>query len=278
MRAQGWVVGLLAAYAIGCAATASAYTPASGVAVDPFATGFLAAAGGKGPVGVAFDAVGNLYVTAGDGLYRFGPAGGRADRAHRVNAAPIPGILAGLAFGRDGALYAARWTKGRVGDIVQLDPSTGRVVRQVADGLTCPTGLAVDPISGDLFYSSVFCLPEVVRINSHGARSLYVTGVHTDGITFGPDGTLYLAHQPDASPDATTSGPDGPLSPPPQPAPPGPPVSAVSRRGARTGLAHVPQADGLALGRSRAPQGGPGFLVVNRRDRRISNVDLASGT
>jgi sugar lactone lactonase YvrE len=255
LRAQGRFVGFLAACAsLACAATAAAYTPAPGVVVNPFATGFSSNVAGKGPVGVAFDAVGNLYVTSGRYVYRFGPAGGRADSAHRVNAAPIPGILTGAAFGRNGALYVARWTKGRTGDVVEVDPSTGVVVRQMASGLTCPTGLAVDPVSGDIFVSSVFCAAQVLRI-SGGRPSPYVTGVYTDGITFGSDGTLYVAHQADAS---------------------GYTVSAVSRQGARSGLARVPEADGLALGRSGAPQGGPGFLVVDRRDRRISNVDLTS--
>ena len=138
------------------------------------------------------------------------PRGRRADRAHRVNAAPIPGVLGGLAFGRDGALYAARWTQARTGEVIELDPATGRVVRQVVGGLACPTGLAVDPVSGDIFVSSVYCVPQVLRI-SDGRPSPYVTGVHTDGLTFGSDGTLYLAHQPDAS---------------------GYTVSAVSRQGA----------------------------------------------
>jgi sugar lactone lactonase YvrE len=245
------VIGTLA-----CSATAVAYSPSPGVVAEPFATGFSPARGGEGPVGVAFDGVGNLFVTAGRDLYRFGPAGGRADRAHRVNAAPMSGILAGLAFGQSGGLYAARWTAARTGDVVQLDPATGRVLRQVVSGLACPTGLAVDPLSGDLFVSSVWCVPQVLRI-SGGRATPYMTGVHTDGVTFGPDGTLYAAHQPDAS---------------------GFTVSAVARDGARTGLARVPQADGLALGRAAAPQGGPGFLVVNRRDQRISNVDLATGS
>jgi sugar lactone lactonase YvrE len=235
-------------------ATAGAYTAAPGVVVNPFVTGFATSAAGEGPVGVAFDAVGNLYVTAGRNLYRFGAEGGRADAAHRITSARIPGIVAGLAFGRDGALYAARWTQGRTGDVVQLDTATGRVVRQVARGLACPTGLAVDPVSGDIFVSSVECVPQVLRI-SGGRPTPYVTGVFVDGLTFGPGGTLYMAHQPDTS---------------------GYTVSAVSRQGVRTGLARVPQSDGIALGHSGAPQGGPGFLVVNRRDRRISNVDLLS--
>jgi sugar lactone lactonase YvrE len=229
-----------------------AYAPASGVAINPFAIGFTSSAAGEGPVGVAFDGAGNLYVTAGRNLYRFGPDGGRADRAHKLNSSPNPGILAGLAFGKGGGLYATRWTAARTGDVVQLDPANGRVLRQVAGGLACPTGLAVDPVSGDLFVSSVYCVPQVLRISS-GRATPYVTGIHTDGITFGPDGTLYAAHQPDTA---------------------GYTVSAVSRSGARTALARVPQADGLALGRTGAPQGGPGFLVVNRRDSRISNVDL----
>jgi sugar lactone lactonase YvrE len=238
--------------------TAAAYTAAPGVAASSFAMGFPNAEG-RGPIGVAFDGAGRLYVSAGD-LYRFGPEGGPADAAHRVNAGQIGGIVTGLAFGRGGALYAARWTSGTTGDVVQLDPRDGSAMRQVVSGLTCPTGLAVDPRSGDLFVSSVWCADQVVRI-SGGVPTPYATGVHADGLAFGQDGTLYVAHQPDAS-GYTVSSVAG---------------TGAGTPGARTALARVPESDGIAVSRAGAATGGPAFLVVNRRDGKISRVDLDSG-
>jgi DNA-binding beta-propeller fold protein YncE len=241
-----------------CAGPAMAYVPAPGVTATPFATGFRIVEGEEGPVGVAFDAVGNLFVAEDQDLYRFGPAGGPADAAHRLNASPLPGHLAGLAFGRDGALYASLWT-GRGGQIVQLDTSTGRIVRVAASGLLCPTGLAVDPVSGDLFVSSVYCADRVLRV-SGDRLSTFVSGVDVDGLAFGQNGTLYLTHRADQQ-GYTVSAVDG---------------TASGTPGARTGLAKVPQADGIAVSKATAPGGGPAFVVVNRRDRKITSVDLST--
>jgi hypothetical protein len=83
-------------------------------------------------------------------------------------------------------------------NVVELNPATGAVIRTVVDGLPCPDELAVDPISGDLFVSNVFCAGGgIMRItgftNGRGVATRYAGDQDADGITFAPDGTLYAA-------------------------------------------------------------------------------------
>jgi hypothetical protein len=245
------------------APAAGAYEPRGDVAVADFATGF-ASERGIGPVGVAFDEAGDLYVAAGQHLHRFGPAGGQAGLGSQVNPVPISGHLTGLTFGKDGLLYAARKTGTRTGDVIQLDAETGLVRRTVASGLPCPTGIATDPLSGDLLVSEVDCGSRVVRVSnvSGGAASVttYFSGVVVDGLTFGPDGTLYAATAPDAT-GATVSRVDGTNS---------------ATPGRRTALATVPGADGVALAAPRNRGAAPPFLIVNRTDGAITRVGLES--
>lgn len=89
---------------------------------------------------------------------------------------------------------------------------------------------------------------------SGGQVSQYVTGIAADGLTFGPDGTLYVAHAPDAN---------------------GYTISAVTGAGNRTPVAKIPTADGIALASSTGPGGRPDFLVVNRRDGAITRIELS---
>ncbi|PYO69637.1 MAG: hypothetical protein DMD69_01985, partial [Gemmatimonadetes bacterium] len=114
-------------------------TAAPGYAVTDFATDFPNS--GIGPIGLAFDATANLFVGdyATGFLYKFGSGGGVASTATQVNATPIGGRPAGLAFGKDGSLFLARQSSG---DLVQLDPSNGTIIRTVASGMTFATGLA----------------------------------------------------------------------------------------------------------------------------------------
>jgi hypothetical protein len=249
----------LAALAVAASAAAYGAAPAHQVAVASFASGFPAV-NRVGPTGITLDGAGSVFVADHGNLYRFGSGGGTA-ATHVLNSSKVFRLF-GLAFGRSGQLYAARWTGGRAGELVELDPGDGSFVRTVATGLTCPGAVAVDPLSGDVFVSELSCANKVVRVSS-GHVSTYVSGIAADGLTFGRDGTLYVAHDPDA--DGNT-------------------ISAVTgtdsaHPGTRTGLAAISNADGIALAAADSAGGGPAFLVVNRRNGAITRLELdGSGT
>ena len=210
-------------------------TAGAGYAASTFASGFAYTSGCVGPVGLAFDSQDNLLVSdnADGNLYRFSPEGGSADPGHLV-ADPFnsPGI-SGLVFGRHGSLYAG----GEYGalcliinTIAQLDPGTGQVIRYLNAPGTCVLGLAIDPLSGDMFvtahYGGIFRLSGYTG-GSAGTSVNYALGtaVGMDGLTFAPDGTLYAANESSgviysitgtdsatpgvATPIATVAGADG---------------------------------------------------------------------
>lgn len=226
---------------------------ATGYSVSNFATGFTANSSGVGPIGIAFDSAGNMYVGeyATGFLYKFGKSGGAASASNQLNTAAIPGSIAGLAFAKDGNLYLARQGAG---DLVQVDPMNGSVLRTVVTGLSLPTALAVDPLSGDLFISEPFA-GTVIRITNFatgtGTATVYATPGFVDGLSFGPDGTLYAA----------LSGTIGKITGTNSPTPGTVTVYPVS----------VPTGDGIAV------SANPGNLFVysNRNDGIITKVDLA---
>jgi hypothetical protein len=236
---------------------AAASTPAPGFAVVDYATGFPNfGSHNVGPVGLAFDS--SSATTAAlfvmdyfDGfLYKFPPGGGVASPATQVNTTAIPGSPAGLAFSLDFAhLYLARQAAG---DLVEISPTTGAILRTVATGLPCATGLATDPLSGDLMVSEVGCAP-IRRVSpSTGTVSTYANA-SVDGITFDPrDGTLYGAQ------NSTT-------------------VAVIDRSGNVTTLNPGPGADsldGISLAASSSP-GTPPFLFVNQNNGSISKITLS---
>ena len=224
---------------------------APGYAVTDFATDFPST--NAGPIGLAFDATGNLFVGdyATGFLYKFGSGGGVASAATQVNATSIDGNPAGLAFGKDGSLFLVRQSSG---DLVQLDPSTGTIIRTVAS-ITFATGLATDPLSGDLFVSNVFST--VFRISDFTSGpgtvvSYPSTNVNVDGIAFGADGTLFGSYGGVVAQIAGTNS-----------ATPG----AVTTIGTPFG-----DGDGMAL--SATP--GTPFLYINRNGGIITKVDLTT--
>jgi DNA-binding beta-propeller fold protein YncE len=157
-----------------------ASVPAPGFAVTDFATGFPNT-GAVGPVGVAFDSNNNLLAMdyANGVLYRFGPLGGVAGATTQVNTTPIPGAPSGLAFGKDGHLYLARQSAS---DVLELNPTTGSIVRTVASGVPCATGIATDPLSGDLFVSTVGCSSiGVMRLSGFASGPATVTNYASPG-------------------------------------------------------------------------------------------------
>jgi hypothetical protein len=248
----------IAAYILAAvlAPTAIVGQAAAGYAVTDFATGFPNG-GAIGPIGLAFDASRNLFVMdlANGILYKFGPAGGTVSAASQVNTAPITNVPSGLTFTKDGGFYLAR----QGGDVVQLDPSTGAVIRSVAS-VPGATGIATDPLTGDLFVSGAdIGSPNIMRIsnfkNGPGTVTTYATVPPTvDGLTFIPDGTLFATIYGSGGGVAKISATNSPT--------PGV-VSVLS------GVT-VPSIDGLAIS---ADPNTP-FIYGNRNDGTITKIDL----
>ncbi len=186
-----------------------------GYAMIPFATGFVPldtnyggiTEGCRGASGIAFDAFGNLYVSdihTGN-VYKFPPTGGVAGPATVLPQTPVGPLLESLTFGLDGKLYGALGaTTGNffTGAVIEINPSTGALVRTVASSITCASFVVTDPISGDLFVDDS-CSGggsdngSIWRISNPGGATptttVYATtpGVN-GGMSFGPGGTLYL--------------------------------------------------------------------------------------
>jgi hypothetical protein len=249
----GFLMALLVLPGVG-----QAYTAAPGYGVDDYASGFPSQdCCGWGPLGLAFDDSDNLYAvsSADRHVYRFQPGGGRVSADTRVTPERIDGGPKGLAITGDGRVLISRTARG---DIVELDPATGRVARTVATGLRCPTGLAVDSASGDLFASEDGCGDAIMRIalGGSGAVTRYATGLPPiDGIAFGPDGTLYGANEDGDGQVVAVDGTSG------------------TSPGAWRVVATVPHGDGIAVG---SDHGRP-FLMVNRNDGALTRVDLEPG-
>ncbi len=200
---------------------------------------------------MAFDGTGNVFVasTADSGLYKFSLTGGSAT-GHLV--ATVPGRPIGLAMSKTGRLYATLYDGGQV---VELNPSTGAVVRVLAS-VCLPAGIATDPLSGALFVSTCGDIERVASPEGTPAVTSYLGGTF-DGLTFGPDGTLF-AEQLHSGNVVRIDGTDKA-----QPA-----ASSV--------VGNVNVGDGIAL---VAPAAGQPLssVVVNANDGHLVEVDLATG-
>lgn len=223
-----------------------------------------------GPIGVALDASGSLYVTnsSNDNLYRF-PAG--CTVPCHASSSLLQGFSSGsgtrgVAFGLDGKLYVALTGKFA---IVEVDPASGTVVRTVTNQSTAqlqPLGLAVDPLTGDLFFSNGNSLSGygIYRI-AHPSSGTNLTAAlyastDTDGFTFAADGTIFAT---DFSTQVNNelsiiSGTNGP------------PTPTVSPLGVNTSNG----ADGIALAANAAAPGRPAYLLVNTNGGVVNRVDL----
>lgn len=261
MRKKTWMQTLVAlaisASALALSAgSAAAYTVSSGWIAEDYVTGFSGSPGPEdaGPIGLAFDSSANLLVTdiTNGTFHRVPPGGGTA--AGTLVATGL-GKPAGLAFGADGRLYMARADQARVDEI---DPANASVIRTVVSGnkVLCPTGLATDPLSGDLFASNKCGGGNIARISnpagSSASASTYTNG-ESDGLTFAPDGTLFAAAD-----DSRVDSISGTNS---------------SSPGQRTTIANVDEIDGIAY--SPAQPGQDAYLVVNRNNGEIDKLDFA---
>ncbi|MBY0278935.1 Ig-like domain-containing protein, partial [Candidatus Binatia bacterium] len=250
-------------------------TPEASFAVSDFATGFRPGSNCVGPIGVAFDPNGQLYVAdlPSGHIYRFGPDGGAASPATRITSEPSPHAgtcAAGLAFSKDGQhLYLARqFCNAFYGEVWEISPSDGSPLRQVTT-IECATALATDPVSGDLFVSSPcgwFGGNNIYRVKhpetSPVAVEVYASPGPTDGLTFAPDGTLYSESHNNADNKNYVVRLDG---------------TGTATPGAFTRLVDLPGGpDGIAVAVDPADPATASFLFVNRNDGVMSRVDLGT--
>jgi hypothetical protein len=184
----------------------------NGFVVTPFATGFVArplSFGGinfGGCPGASTPAFLGEQVFFSDwtgDVIRLSAAGGAVSSANRLT--NIGPTLAWPVVSKGGKLYAARASTGSgfSGVIVELNPTTGAVVRTLATGLKCPFSLVVDPLSGDLFFDggcsgAGFDDARIHRIQNPDSATptlgVYTTLPATPNgkMSFASDGTLYV--------------------------------------------------------------------------------------
>ncbi len=213
-------------------------TAAPGFTLTPFTTGFTSGSlffgnvnwGCRGASNPGWTADGSAYVNnfLDGGVFKFPAQGGVASNSAKLST--LGPSLFGPVTGKDGKLYAARGaTNGNffTGAVFEIDATSGAAVRTVIGGLTCPTALVVDPVSGDLFFGDS-CTgagsdnPALFRISNPGSTtatlSVYATlpTTPTSWITIAPNGTIYMAQSiqgPPGAPVLAISGTDKPFPP-----------------------------------------------------------------
>jgi hypothetical protein len=264
--------------------TSAAPSTSAGFAFTNFATGFPNSVHDSciGPIGIAFDAHGNLFALDADNatLYTFGQSGGTANAATEIgpvdnsNPSRANDAWDGVVFGKDGELFAADQGNNRV---VQLNPGTGDVARTLADNssnslFACPLGITVDPLSDDLIVataSHISCAGGIWRIHnpSSGSPTLssYVScadlpSCGADGIAISPDGTIFVAGANDTVYSISGTNVSGK-----------PTVSAVA--------SVCCNIDGIAVGVDPAAPTHASYLLVDTNHGEIVKVsDLSSMT
>jgi hypothetical protein len=189
-------------------------TPGTGYTATVFITGIPAATslyygntnfgctGGGNPT---FESSGSILEVdfLNGNVYQLGAAGGAVSTSLLLTT--LHPAISNLVYGKDGSLYVAQ--SGEGGYIAQIDPTTGAQLRVVASNLTCPAGLSVDPLSGDLFFDdectnggtddpTIYRIIDPANTDTSNPTSVvaYAKAPSTPngGMAFAPNGTLYV--------------------------------------------------------------------------------------
>lgn len=150
---------------------------------------FPAATGGF-PTGLAFDSAGNLYQASDNGnIYKFSAGNFTSPTLFAGGFFGIEGI----AFNSADQLFVAGFGSASV---YQATPGCTQLSCQTvwATGIPSPLGIAVDPISNDLFVSEFTVGGSVVRIHLPGGpvESVATGFSHPMGVAFDSTGSLYV--------------------------------------------------------------------------------------
>ncbi len=159
-------------------------------------------AGGR-PNGAKFAADGALIIADGEGITRFDPADGSLSvLADNFDGEPLR-ELNDLAIDAEGGIYftapIGSHMANPTGRVFYLAPGSD-APELVQGGLAFPNGVALAP-GGQVVYAGEFAEAQVLAMPTQGAGGLRITNIHArtaggigpDGMTVGPDGTLYAA-------------------------------------------------------------------------------------
>lgn len=157
------------------------------VAADPSIQPLTEIIAGHQVGGVSVDAVGNLFVADfGDIVWKIAPDGTRS-----VFASGFYGS-SGNAVDHQGNLFQSSF----YGDYITRIDRTGHATLYASSGLGGPVGIAIDPLSQELYVAN--CNANVVvRITQQGVASIFARSELfkcPNGITFDHQGNLYVVN------------------------------------------------------------------------------------